>query len=551
MKVKFCSHGIVTTTQRGTSFINPAWLFMQKWYELHGKNPNLTWLLPGVLLTNVNESLKDIIDDQPDILGLGVYSWNDDIQHFIAKKVKEQLPNTIIVLGGPNLSVHKDFENESNSTDYFKKHPYVDYVVYGDGEKPFQQIIDYHSGFITSKEDFVNIIEKSQGQGKCYTYELLSDELYLSQSPYASQEQHMFEMRDLFISQGFELSNQTWSIEFARGCMYACTFCDWSQNLTKKVKRRKHDWKLDIDLFYRLDVKVGLTDANFGQWAEDVKAFDYACTLQDPNRNFSFRVSSLPKLKKDVSEYIMIQNALVWGIAPKISIQDPMEDVLAAIDRPSVSWEALSTMIQNIRAKIPPEMFNRTVMETILGLPEQTIDSVVESYMKYYKLGLTRSTYGLWVILPNSPAADPNYQKLWGIKVKTTYEFNSHGSMFNQDDLDVENLGNLYHQLSQGSPDEKTNFLAPMQIVIGHRKMTFTDLLATKIMITKWDNFTKKFNIREKFSNDQVRAVFVKLKNDAIKEATDQYNLHKEYIDKYNFVVFGKYNPDTKKLSRP
>jgi hypothetical protein len=171
--------------------------------------------------------------------------------------------------------------------------------------------------------------------------------------------------------------------------------------------------------------------------------------------------------------------------------------------------------------------------------------------MKYYKLGLTRSTYGLWVILPNSPAADPNYQKLWGIKVKTTYEFNSHGSMFNQDDLDVENLGNLYHQLSQGSPDEKTNFLAPMQIVIGHRKMTFTDLLATKIMITKWDNFTKKFNIREKFSNDQVRAVFVKLKNDAIKEATDQYNLHKEYIDKYNFVVFGKYNPDTKKLSRP
>jgi radical SAM superfamily enzyme YgiQ (UPF0313 family) len=551
MKVKFCSHGIVTTTQRGTSFINPAWLFMQKWYELHGKNPDLTWLLPGVLLTNVNESLQDIIDDQPDILGLGVYSWNDDIQHFIAKKVKEQLPNTIIVLGGPNLSVHKDFENGADSTDYFKKHPYVDYVVYGDGEKPFQQIIDYHSGFITSKENFVNIIEKSQGQGKCYTYELLSDELYLSQSPYASQEQHMFEMRDLFISRGFKLSNQTWSIEFARGCMYACTFCDWSQNLTKKVKRRKHDWKLDIDLFYRLDVKVGLTDANFGQWAEDVKAFDYACTLQDPNRNFSFRVSSLPKLKKDVSEYIMIQNALVWGIAPKISIQDPMEDVLTAIDRPSVPWEALSTMIRNIKAKIPSAVFDRTVMETILGLPEQTIDSVVESYMKYYELGLTRSTYALWVILPNSPAADLNYQKLWGIKVKTTYEFNSHGSMFNQDDLDVENLGDLYHRLSQGSPDEKTNFLVPMQIVIGHRKMTFTDLLATKIMITKWDNLTKKFNIREKFSNDQVRAVFVKLKNDAIKEATDQYNLHKEYIDKYNFVVFGKYNPDTKKLSKP
>jgi radical SAM superfamily enzyme YgiQ (UPF0313 family) len=148
---------------------------MQKWYELHGKNPNLVWLPPGVLLTNIDHSLQDIINSEPDILGLGVYVWNDELQHYIARKVKEQLPNTLIVLGGPNLTVHKDFENESNSTDYFKKHPYVDYVVYGDGEKPFQQIIDYHGGFITSKEHFVNIVENCQGQGTCYPYEMISE----------------------------------------------------------------------------------------------------------------------------------------------------------------------------------------------------------------------------------------------------------------------------------------------------------------------------------------------------------------------------------------
>jgi hypothetical protein len=69
-------------------------------------------------------------------------------------------------------------------------------------------------------------------------------------------------------------------------------------------------------------------------------------------------------------------------------------------------------------------------------------------------------------------------------------------------------------------------------------------------MISKWDKLIKKFNVTKKFSNDQVRAVFVKLKNEAIKEASDQYNLHKKYIDKYNFVVLGKYNPNTKKLSK-
>jgi len=544
MKVKFCSHGVVTTKIRGTVSINPAWLFMQKWYELHGKNPNLTWLLPGALLTDVDESLQSILDDRPDVLGLGVYVWNDDIQHLIAKKVKEQLPNTLIVLGGPNLSVHKDFENGSNSTDYFTKHPYVDYVVYGDGEKPFQQIIDYHGGFITNKEDFVNIIENCKGQGKCYPYEVLSDELYLSQSPYASQERHMFEIRDLFISQGHDLSTQTWYTEFARGCMYSCSFCDWSQNLTKKVKRRKHDWKLDMDLFYRLNIAVSSSDANFGQFPDDLKIYDYACTLKDPDRYFSFHPTNMPKLKKDVSEHLMVQNALVWGIRPKISIQDPMEDVLTAIDRPSVSWEALSVMIRNIKAKIPQKMFDHVIMETILGLPEQTIDSVIESYLLYYELGIVNASYSNWVILPNSPAADLSYQKLWGLQVKKTFEQNSF------DELDIANLGDLYHQLSQGNCKEKTKFYNALPMLHAHRKMPFCDLLAARIMITKWDDYNRKFNIRGKLSKDQVRKIFKRLKNDAVKEATDQYNYHKNLIDKYNFVVLGKYNPDTKKLSR-
>jgi radical SAM superfamily enzyme YgiQ (UPF0313 family) len=542
MKVKFCSHGIVSVEAHGGASINPAWLYMQKWYELHGKNPNLVWLPPGVLLTNIDHSLQDIINSEPDILGLGVYVWNDELQHYIARKVKEQLPNTLIVLGGPNLTVHKDFENESNSTDYFKKHPYVDYVVYGDGEKPFQQIIDYHGGFITSKEHFVNIVENCQGQGTCYPYEMISDELYLSQSPYASQEQHMREMRDRFVEQGIELSEQKWLIEFARGCMYSCTFCDWAQNLSKKVKRRKHDWKLDIDVLYRLNVKVRTIDANFGQWSDDVKAFDYACSLKDSSRNFNFPAINLSKLKKDVCEYLIIQNGLVWGVPPKISIQDPMEDVLTAINRPSVSWEALSKMILNIKAAIPPELFGQTVMETILGLPEQTLNSIAESYLKYYELGIVTANYHPWTILPNSPAADPNYQKVWGIKTKTIHELMNF-------ELDVDDLANLYHQLSQDTSVEKINFVQ-MPIVVEHRKMSFIDILAAKIMATKWQDFNYKFNVREKFSNDQVRALFVKLKNDAIIEATAQYNLHKEYIDKYNFVVWGKYNPDTKKMTR-
>ena len=80
--------------------------------------------------------------------------------------------------------------------------------------------------------------------------------------------------------------------------MYSCTFCDWSQNLTKKVKRRTNDWKADIDLFHRLKVPIRETDANFGQWPDDIKAFDYAISLYTPTRTFSFVPINTPKLKK-------------------------------------------------------------------------------------------------------------------------------------------------------------------------------------------------------------------------------------------------------------
>ena len=62
-------------------------------------------------------------------------------------------------------------------------------------------------------------------------------------------------------------------LETNRGCPFTCTFCDWSQNLTKKVKRRKHNWKDELLYFKDIDVQIRETDANFGQWDQDLEIF--------------------------------------------------------------------------------------------------------------------------------------------------------------------------------------------------------------------------------------------------------------------------------------
>jgi radical SAM superfamily enzyme YgiQ (UPF0313 family) len=544
MKIKFCSHSIPSLKKLGQDSevsVNPAYFFIKKWYELHGKNTDLIWLDPGIaILDPLDVVVKNIVREQPDILGLGVYVWNSEFQYQLAKKVKQQLPDTIIVLGGPQLDVHKHFEN-NNQTDFFRKYPYIDYVVYGDGEKAFQQIIDYQSRLI-NKENFVNIIENIQGQGKCYPYETLVDDLYMSQSPFISQEDDMIKIRNYLTSQGIPFKNQHWAVEFARGCMYSCTFCDWSQNLTKKVKRRKHDWKQDIDLFCRLDVPIRETDANFGQWSDDIKAFDYAISLYDPTRTFSFVANNTPKLKKDITEYLLTQNALVYKVPPKISIQDPMQDVLTAINRPSVPWEDIIKLANNLKEKLPPDVFSKTKMETILGLPEQTIDSIIESYVKFYEIGITQALYHQWTILPNSPAADIGYQKLWGIKTKCIYEFTD--SL----EINIKSLDDLYYQLSQNEQlqAKHMNFFKT-NIVVGHKKMTIVDMWAIKILSKKWKMLHKQLNIKNQ-SLERIKNMLIKLKNDSMKEALYQYSLHKEFIDRYDFVVWGKYDPVENKL---
>ena len=151
MKIKFCSLGPGPKRRSKDTFasvsINPSFFFLKKWYELYGLNPNVNWLYPELVkLEPAKDIVEKILVEKPDVLGLGVYVWNNDLQFYIAQTVKKHLPNTIVVLGGPELSVHKEPEQDN---DFFNQHPYVDYVVYGDGEKAFQQIVDYHSGYIT------------------------------------------------------------------------------------------------------------------------------------------------------------------------------------------------------------------------------------------------------------------------------------------------------------------------------------------------------------------------------------------------------------------
>jgi hypothetical protein len=369
---------------------------------------------------------------------------------------------------------------------------------------------------------------------------MLDDDKYLNSSPLVNQENQMIEIRDDLANQGIPIESQIWGIEFARGCMYSCTFCDWGQNLTKKVKRRTHNWKYDIDLFHRMNVAIRESDANFGQWKEDIEIYDYAMSLYDPNRNFKFAVSCTSKLKKEASEYIIIKNSLEYDVAPVIALQDMHETVLSAINRPSISWQKIVEMVDHLKTALPKDKFRQLWFQTIIGLPEQTIDGIAEQIVKFFELGTVNASWDAWVHLPNSPAADLEYQKLWKIQIKDVYK------SFNTSAYDVEDLETLYKELSQ--TNVHIDSFSKSSGVVGTRTMDLLDIWAAHILIRKWQQLNTKMDLLEKFNIEKIRDIVTRLKDTAIEEAQVQWKIHSPYIEKYNCIVWGAYNDQTKKI---
>ena len=85
---------------------------------------------------NLDAALKKT---PPDVYLFSSYMWNQNINLFYAKKVKELFPDTLIIGGGPNIS--SDMHERHK---FLKDHPYLDLFILGEGEVPACNIIrDY------------------------------------------------------------------------------------------------------------------------------------------------------------------------------------------------------------------------------------------------------------------------------------------------------------------------------------------------------------------------------------------------------------------------
>lgn len=147
--------------------------------------------------------VSDLFQKKPDVVGFSCYIWNIQETITVIQMLKTVLPNTKIVLGGPEVSydVH----------DWLRKYQEIDFITMGEGEVSFKELLRHLNGEM----------ELEDVRGVCY---LEDNKLKVHAQP------PKIDLRELATPFRFEedlphLGKRIQYIETSRGCPFSCQFC--------------------------------------------------------------------------------------------------------------------------------------------------------------------------------------------------------------------------------------------------------------------------------------------------------------------------------------
>ncbi|MFB9279809.1 B12-binding domain-containing radical SAM protein [Cohnella cellulosilytica] len=146
---------------------------------------------------------SDLFSKKPDVIGFSCYIWNIEETIVVADMLRKVLPETKIVLGGPEVSYDTEYWMNRLSS--------VDFIVMGEGEETFRDLLRQIAG--EGKYHFVfGLAYRKNGQ-VVMTPGRPKLDLNTLPSPHRFQEDIP------------SLRNRVVYFETSRGCPFSCQFC--------------------------------------------------------------------------------------------------------------------------------------------------------------------------------------------------------------------------------------------------------------------------------------------------------------------------------------
>ncbi len=290
---------------------------------------------------NRNDTLASLYCERADLYGFSTYIWNVDAHLTLAQNLKQLLPTSKILFGGPEVSYH----NES----FLAIHPYIDHLIRGEGEDAIVTL--------------AKAIEQNNQAPK-----IIDGGIYLgfldAGVPYESKE---------------DTRGSILYYESSRGCPYSCAYCLSSLHTTPRVRAKSVEAVLsDLEAFEEFDniriIKFVDRTFNF----DKKRSFAIWEALQSPKytKNYHFEVcASL----LDAEALNLLSRFEKGKIQLEIGVQTTNPKVLAAINRRDDTVEVLKnleTLLSFGNMHIHADL--------IAGLPTEDYASFANSFNDLY-----------------------------------------------------------------------------------------------------------------------------------------------------------------------
>ncbi|MDD4899949.1 MAG: radical SAM protein, partial [Candidatus Omnitrophica bacterium] len=357
---------------------------------------------------------------QPCVAAFSVSVWNEQLNLQVARRLKELFPACLVVFGGPQVP--------RDSKEYFKKHPFIDLVVHGDGEETLAAIL---LRYLVSS-DFSNIPNISWrdpikgGYRQSGVSAARAKELDDYPSPYVSG------IFDYLFTDSQALNFQA-IIETNRGCPYQCAYCVWG-GMNKKMRFHSLEYVYaEIEWCANHGIRyVFNADSNFGINERDKQIAE---KLAEAKHRFGFPEKFRSCFAKNCEERIydiakiLVQEKLEKGIT--LSFQSMDSNVLDNIKRQNIDLGIYKKLVGRFNQEGIP-----VYSELILGLPGENFKTWSKGVEEILEAGLKDQLFIYpCEVYPNTALSEEGYRKEFGIITKRIRLSEIHGLIRQEEEI--------------------------------------------------------------------------------------------------------------------
>ena len=323
----------------------------------------------------INDHLERVVGDiyrhKPDIIALSCYIWNIRETLMVVESIKKVIPDSVVVLGGPEVSY--------DSVSLLEENTEVDVIVKGEGEITFPFLIER---LMSNKplDDVEGITYRKAGtiiENRDRTP--LSD---LDALPFPYEE-------------GFQdLDNRIVYYETTRGCPFQCQYCLSSINPGVRylsLDRVRKDIKTFIDAGIP---QVKLVDRTFN--CNPKRARDIFRMIMEMGGNTNFHFEICGDLLDDET-LDLLKDAPPGLFQFEIGVQSTRVETLEAIRR-KTDFDKLSERVKILKGYRNIHLH----LDLIAGLPGENYLSFQRSFNDVYKLKPDRLQLGFLKLLKGS-----------------------------------------------------------------------------------------------------------------------------------------------------